>query len=591
MPGESESKGAGQGDLSALPLSVIILGATGDLARKKLFPALYQLLLMKRFPEHTNIVGYGRSPVDLEKFLSKQCENVVYQPKLSKEEFFSRISFHAGAYDSASSFEELHTKLKKNEKDAPGNRLYFLSIPPFVFGEVCKRINEYARATKGGWTHCIIEKPFGKDSESYEVLHKITSSNFQENELYRIDHYLGKEVVLNLMTLRFANQIFEPVWNREHIDSVEITFKEDIGTGGRGGYFDDFGIIRDVMQNHLLQVFMFMAMEPPAAMEGNAITAAKVQLLKSVQTLTLAEGTFLGQFAKNTWIVNGVEHNEPGYLDDSTVPKGSRCPTFAAVVLKVDTDRWRGVPFLMKAGKGLDERVVEVRVRFKTTQYNKLMMKSPKSNEFVMRVQPDEALYLKTFSKEPGLETVVKATVMDMRYATQFKGAYIGDAYERMFLNAAKGDGSLFVSSAELQQSWRIFTPLLHEIDKKKPEVVLYPFGSRSPAGFDDWSHKVGVPQKHNWQEYIATIDSEALEVLFKKLDKDKDGALDEKEVGQLAKMFYDGREPTDFQINKIFAQLDNDKDGRITLQELMEGAQSLYRAFGVPYCLLDHNA
>ena len=254
--------------------------------------------------------------------------------------------------------------------------------------------------------------------------------------------------------------------SREHIESVRITFKEDLGTGGRGGYFDGFGIIRDIIQNHLLQAFMWLAMEPPASMTAADIVAAKVELLRRVKSLSLDGGAdssvFLGQF--------GAYGDEKGYLDDETVPKGSVCPTFASLLLEVDTPRWRGVPFLFTAGKGMDERLCEIRVRFKPSPQAHMMgiAGSGHQNELVMRVQPDEAIYLTTTAKEPGItaEQVRKPVVMDMTYSTQFTHAYVGDAYERMFLNAARGDQALFVSAAELVEAWRIFTPLLHQVSE-----------------------------------------------------------------------------------------------------------------------------
>jgi len=575
-----------------MPLTVVVFGATGDLAKKKLFPALYQLMLFGHFPPHVNIVAYGRKAVDMDAFLAKQCSNCKFKDGVPKEKFFGRISFHAGAYDQPEAFVELDQKLKQYEAGKPGNRLYFLSIPPTIFGDVCKCIGEKSRAVKGGFTHLIIEKPFGRDSATFDTLNKTTSSLFKETELYRIDHYLGKEVVLNLTTMRWANQIFESSWSNKCISSVEITFKEDLGTGGRGGYFDGFGIIRDIMQNHLLQVFMLLAMEPPPSMSTAGIINSKVQLLRAVETLDLAKGVFLGQFTKNSWCVNGETHAELGYLDDDTVPKGSKCPTFAAVVLRVNNDRWRGVPFLMKAGKGADERLCEVRVHYKPQPHNRLFGMSESNgqaggtNELVMRVQPDEALFLKTQSKLPGLEQITRDTVMEMNYKSEFANSYVGDAYERMFLNAAKADGSLFVSAAELVEAWRIFTPLLHQIEEQKPDVVLYPFGVHLPPGFADWSEKyAGVVQGDNWKDFLAHHAEEAdeLEKKFRELDKKGTGKVHMSELMPEAqeRAKRDSTRSSMPDINKKVIQLTAnaaDKDGMIDLQQYLKSAAILKR-------------
>jgi glucose-6-phosphate 1-dehydrogenase len=235
------------------------------------------------------------------------------------------------------------------------------------------------------------------------------------------------------------------------------------------------------MQNHLLQVLVLCAMEPPASDLPEAIQASKVEVLKNMSIPTL-DDAFLAQYTEDNFM------SEPGYLEDPGVPDDSVTPTFAAIVLRINNERWKGVPFVMKAGKGLDERLAEVRVRYKSQPYNKLLVGPQAKNELVCRIQPDEALYLKTHTKKPGLEQEVEPTCMDMRYASTFGGSYLADAYERMFLNAAKGDSSLFVSSGELREAWRVFTPLLHAIDKVRPKPILYAFGERNPRGFRDWS-------------------------------------------------------------------------------------------------------
>jgi len=430
----------------------------------------------------------------------------------------------------------------------------------------------------------LIEKPFGRDSRTFEELNAITSSSFDEDELFRIDHYLGKEVVLNLVAMRFGNQLFENLWNRENIAHVQIVFKEDLGTEGRGGYFDSSGIIRDIMQNHLLQVFLWAAMEPPASLSLASVQEEKVKLLKAIKPVTMQD-CFLGQFGRNTWTVSGTEHVEPGYLDDKGVPANSKCPTYAAVVLKVDNDRWRDVPFLFRAGKGLDERMAEVRVTFKPQAFNQLVLGA--ANELVMRIQPDEAIYLKIMNKMPGWKVDdVTSTVLDMSYSTAFPGGYVADGYERMFLNAFKGDGSLFVGSGELTEAWRIFTPLLDEIDNSKPQPVIYPFGVRVPDGMDNFASHYGITMTESWMEYLA-LHARSLASLkneFDSLDKNGDGRLDSTEVKQLAKKFYDGREPTDKDVAKIISRLDRNGDGRLTFEEVKQGVEALSRCCSSKY-------
>ena len=565
--------------LRAMPLSVVVFGATGDLAKKKLFPALYQLCLLGHMPRTLSIVGYGRAAVDLPAFVEKQCVNIKEDPRLPKKDFTDRISFHAGGYDAAESYTRLDAEIRAYEAGAPGNRLFFLSVPPTVFGAVSAMISQHARAAEGGFTRLMIEKPFGRDAETFEELNALTAAHYPERQLFRLDHYLGKEVILNIASLRWANQIFEATWNAQHIESVQLLFKEDLGTGGRGGYFDTFGIIRDIMQNHLLQAFMWLAMEPPTSMTGDAITAAKCELLSQVKTLSLDPSElFLGQFGARSC----KDSAEPGYLDDPTVPAGSKCATFASFVLSVDSARWRGVPFLFTAGKGMDERVCELRVRFKQQPQNK-MMGVDTHNELVMRVQPDESIYMLTVAKEPGItaEQMRKPVVMDMSYAAQFPDAYVGDAYERMFLNAARGDQSLFVSAAELVEAWRIFTPLLHAIDDKKPQPVVHPFGAL-PDGYTAWAKQRGVEIRPTWQEYVVAQGDQVDEMkrVFNELDKDGTGKLSRDEMTELAKRFFDGRTPTKGRVSKIFSHFDADGDGLISLDEMIEGAQSMYRAF-----------
>jgi len=559
-----------------MPLTVVIFGATGDLARKKLYPALYQLMYgcpdAPLIPRTSCIVGFGRSHVDLGKFLAKQCVNVKGN---QKEAFLKQCTYFCGAYDEQKSFENLSKHLGGLEGQRPANRLFFFSVPPAVFGTVCTNVKAAACAPNG-WTRLLVEKPFGRDSRSFEELNSITSSCFTENQLFRIDHYMGKEVVLNLAALRFGNQLFESFWNREHIASVQIIFKEDLGTEGRGGYFDKSGIIRDIMQNHLMQVFLWLAMEPPKELERNCLQEEKGRLLKAIKTLSL-DDCFLGQFSSNTWTVNGVNHHEAGYLDDKGVPRDSTTPTYAAVALNVNNDRWKGVPFLMHAGKGLDERKAEVRITFKRQVFNQLV--SGDLNELVIRIQPEEAMYLKFMNKKPGWkQSIVEPAVLDMSYATAFPNSYVADGYERMFFNAFSGDGSLFVGSDELKEAWRIFTPLLDEIERKRPQPVVYPFGVSAPPGMNDFAARYNISLSQGWQEQLLLRGKsmQNLREVFEALDTDKDGTLNVSEIKTLARQFFDGREPTEKQAAQIFQRLDADGDGKLTFSELEHAVESL---------------
>ena len=294
--------------LVTMPLSIVVFGATGDLARKKLFPALYQLCVLGLLPRDLRIVAVSRKESDREEFLDKQCVNVREDARMSKDDFCARITLHAGGYDTPDAFASLAKLLQAHESAEHGalgeglhggNRLFILAVPPTCFGSICSLVDTYCRAPadSGGFTRVMVEKPFGRDSPSFAALHALTSRHFSAEEIYRLDHYLGKEVILNIPSLRWANQLFEPTWNASHIECVQITFKEDLGTGGRGGFFDREGIIRDVMQNHLLQVMALVAMEQPLAFTAEHIMAEKLKVLQACEPIT-KEDIVVGQYVR-----------------------------------------------------------------------------------------------------------------------------------------------------------------------------------------------------------------------------------------------------------------------------------------------------
>ncbi|KAK2495119.1 hypothetical protein MC885_017564 [Smutsia gigantea] len=362
-----------------------------------------------------------------------------------------------------------------------------------------------------GWNRVIVEKPFGRDLQSSDRLSNHISSLFREDQIYRIDHYLGKEMVQNLMVLRFANRIFGPIWNRDNVACVIVTFKEPFGTEGRGGYFDEFGIIRDVMQNHLLQMLCLVAMEKPASTHSDDVRDEKVKVLKCISEVQ-ADNVVLGQYVGNP---NGEGEATRGYLDDPTVPHGSTTATFAAVVLYVENERWDGVPFILRCGKALNERKAEVRLQFHDVAGD-IFQQQCKRNELVVRVQPDEAVYTKMMTKKPGMFLSPEESELDLTYGSRYKvgtipgggdcsatagsvadpcppqNVKLPDAYERLILDVFCGSQMHFVRSDELREAWRIFTPLLHRIEREKPQPIPYTYGSRGPVEADELMKRVG---------------------------------------------------------------------------------------------------
>lgn len=473
-------------ELKKKALTVVVIGASGDLAKKKTFPALFALHCLNLLPSHANIIGYSRSPLSREDFEKRVSMNFKTGTDEQKADFLKRCSYQPGQYNSAEDFKKLGAACAEKEKsyeNGDSNRVFYFAIPPSIFADVSKGLQGNAD-TKTGWNRFIVEKPFGKDTDSFEALNKELAAVFREEQLYRIDHYLGKEMVQNLMVLRFGNTLLEPLWNRHYVSNVQIVFKEPFGTMGRGGYFDSFGIVRDVMQNHLLQVFTLVAMEPPVSLNADDVRDEKVKVLKCVPPIERSN-VILGQYGADP---NG---KEPSYLEDDTVPNDSVTPTFAAAVLFVNNVRWQGVPFILKCGKALNERKTEVRIQFKVPPVAHLFHQAA-ANELVMRVQPNEAVYLKMMAKEPGLNQNIHQTELDLSYMDRYSDANMPDAYSRLVYDVLRGDQSQFVRDDELREAWKIFTPLLHEIDNSSDKPILYDYGSRGPKEADELLSKHG---------------------------------------------------------------------------------------------------
>ncbi|XP_068713345.1 glucose-6-phosphate 1-dehydrogenase-like [Montipora foliosa] len=479
---------------------LVVFGASGDLAKKKIYPTLWYLYKDDLIPKGTKIVGYARSELTVEKLRAKTEPFMKLKDgeKGKVSEFFKVCYYVQGPYNEESGFKKLNTELDKlGEGKDVVNRLFYLALPPSVFIDASENIKKFCMSSKG-WSRVVIEKPFGKDLESSNELSNHLASLFPEDSMYRIDHYLGKEMVQNLMVLRFGNRIFGPVWCRESVKSVIITFKEPIGTYGRGGYFDEYGIIRDVMQNHLLQVLCLVAMEKPASKKSEDLRNEKVKVLKCMSPITLGD-TVLGQYIGNP---SAEGDGKFGYLDDSTVPKGSITPTFATSVMYIHNERWDGVPFILKCGKALNERKAEVRIQFHDAPGD-IFEGRCKRNELVVRLQPNEAVYVKLMIKEAGMSFEPSESELDLTYSERYKHVKMPDAYERLILDVFSGNQSHFVRSDELAEAWRIFTPILHQIEKEKIKPIPYKFGSRGPLESDELIKKCGFVYSgtYKWQK------------------------------------------------------------------------------------------
>jgi glucose-6-phosphate 1-dehydrogenase len=461
------------------PLEIVVVGASGDLAGKKIFPALFSLFCQGLLPEDVSFIGFARSGFTDAEFRERISRTLTcrYTPGKDScagktEDFLSRTSYRQGKYGDPESYAAM-----KDALPSDSNKIFYLSIPPSVFAETAEALGASGLAGTAGesWTRIVVEKPFGKDRSGFDELNSALSAVFPESWIYRIDHYLGKEMVRNIQVLRFANEIFKPVWNSHHIARVEISWAEDIGVEGRGGYFDNYGIIRDVMQNHLLQMLALIAMEPPPTLDAADIRNRKVELLRAIPPIR-PEDAVIGQYTAGK--LNGVGH--PGYREDPTVPDDSRTPTFAGITLEVNNERWEDTEFAITAGKALDKRESSIRIVFKTSKHNLFCSLGvcPMPNELVVRIQPNEGVTLKISTKAPGAEMSFHTKELDLAYSKVFSGDIIPEAYENLILDVVKGDKSLFIRDDELQAAWDIFTPLLHHLEENEVEPVPYSFGT-----------------------------------------------------------------------------------------------------------------
>jgi glucose-6-phosphate 1-dehydrogenase len=452
-----------RGARTAKPSALVIFGATGDLTKRKLVPSLMGLAKDGLLPPGFAVVGFARRDWTDSSFRAELADGVKQfgRPDTTAE-FAARadaFSFHQSDFSAAAGYATLREKLEQIDRlrGTDGNRIFYLATPPSSYSSILQNLAStgLSQERDGRFARVIVEKPFGRDYATAAALNEQVRAAFHERQVFRIDHYLGKETVQNILALRFANGIFEPLWNEKFVDHVQITVAESIGVGSRGGYFEESGIIRDMIQNHLMQVLTLVAMEPPTALTADAVRDEKVKVLKAIRSFRPADieqATVRAQYTRGPFAGETVK----GYRDEDGVPANSTTETYAAVRLHVENWRWSGTPFFLRSGKRLPRRVTEVAIQFKQPPH--LLFEGGKPlqpNVLLLRIQPDEGVALRFGAKVPGPDVRIRDVRMDFRYGTAF-GAETADAYERLLLDAMLGDGTLFARGDEVAEAWRI---------------------------------------------------------------------------------------------------------------------------------------
>jgi glucose-6-phosphate 1-dehydrogenase len=473
---------------------IVIFGASGDLTHRKLIPALYNLYKIGRLSENFSVLGVARSELNDETFREKMREALIHNEETTPETldaFCSHLYYQAVNTSDAQDYGKLVPRLDNlhDKYKTSGNTLYYMSTPPSLYGVIPECLAAHGLNTEEyGWKRIIVEKPFGYDEKTAQALDVQIHRFFEEHQIYRIDHYLGKETVQNLLVLRFSNGWFEPLWNRNFIDYVEITGAESIGVEDRGGYYDGSGAMRDMFQNHLLQVLAMVAMEPPAIINANSMRDEVAKVMHSLRPLTaedMEHNLVLGQYT--TAEINGKMEN--GYLEEKGVPADSRTETYIALRCEIENWRWAGVPFYVRTGKRLPARVTEIVIHFKTTPHPVFSQNAPE-NKLIIRIQPDEAISMRFGLKKPGAGFEAKEVSMDFRYA-DLAGAQVLTAYERLLLDAMKGDATLFARTDAVHAAWKFVQPIL-DYKANGGRIHEYEAGTWGPVAADKLIAKQG---------------------------------------------------------------------------------------------------
>jgi glucose-6-phosphate 1-dehydrogenase len=480
------------------PATFVLFGATGDLAHRKVIPALYQLWRTHLLPHEFTIVAVGRRPYTDEAFREElrasldAYSRVLPVDRETWDELAGRIVYHQGDFSDPALYQGLSDRLDRLDEEhaTRGNRIFYLASQPSAFAAIVAglgRVGLDHERHEGGWRRIVIEKPFGRDLNSAIRLNREVGKVFRERQVYRIDHYLGKETVRNLLVFRFANGIFEPIWNRRHIDHVQITVAESIGIEGRGAFYEETGASRDFLQNHLLQLLSLVAMEPPATFDADALRDEKVKVIRAVPEMTREQVTrdvVRGQYGPGWVSAKPVA----GYREEPDVDPASETETYVAARLTIDDWRWSGVPFYLRMGKRLPKRATEIAIQFKGVPHQlfKDSASDPEANLLAMRIQPDEGIMLRFGAKVPGLGIDVRNVTMDFTYGSAFQ-TDSPDAYETLILDALLGDASLFTRADEVEEAWSIVDPIVEAwAEMPAPDFPNYEAGTWGPETADD---------------------------------------------------------------------------------------------------------
>jgi glucose-6-phosphate 1-dehydrogenase len=462
----------------AEPCAAVLFGGTGDLAKRKLVPALYNMHAAGLLPPGTKIIAVGRSAANRDALVAMHKSATAEHSRTKVdparwEEFARDLDYVRGDHDDPATFERLRVLLA-GLPSTRGNRLFYLATPPSSFPVVLAHLRQATLLHTAGahpWSRIMIEKPFGRDLASARALNRQVREFLDEQQIFRIDHYLGKETVQNILVFRFGNSIFEPLWNRKYIDHVQITAAEELGVEGRGKFYDETGALRDVVQNHLMEVLALTAMEPPVSFRADDQRDERVQVLRSIRPLA-PEDAVRGQYR--------------GYRDERDVAPGSTTPTYAGLKIMIDNWRWQGVPFYLRAGKRLRRRMTEVAIHFQTVPTCLFgrddVCQRLEPNVLCLRIQPDEGIALRMVAKAPGEDLYVANVTMDFSYKKAFE-RQPAEAYERLLLDCMRGDASLFARADGVEQSWALMTPLLEAWERDPAGLEIYDPGSEGPSG------------------------------------------------------------------------------------------------------------